>query len=80
MPAARFETRERTAHGRPTSAAAMTSGTVLMPTTSTPIPRNIRISAGVSYDGPSMAASTPVFSGRPISAAAACSNARRSGS
>ncbi len=33
--------------------SAMTSGTVLMPTASAPSVRSMRISAGVSYVGPS---------------------------
>src|SRR5690606_5751937 len=51
--------------------ATITSGTVLMPTASTPIERSIRYSARVSRLGPATAAYTPRRNGMPSASAAA---------
>src|SRR5690606_4990768 len=58
-PAARFAMQEIPAARTPIWFATVTSGTVDMPTASAPIRPSIRISAGVSYDGPLTAAYTP---------------------
>ena len=52
MPAARLVTTEQAATLSPRNRARITSGTVDMPTASAPRMRAIRISAGVSKDGP----------------------------
>ena len=52
MPAPRLVMTEQAATRRPRKRARMTSGTVDMPTASAPIMRAMRISAGVSKDGP----------------------------
>src|SRR5262249_29181562 len=64
-PAAALVTQLRHATRAPMCTAAMTSGTVLMPTASAPSVRSMRISAGVSYDGPAIIAYTPSCSGTP---------------
>ena len=46
---------EMAATRRPWARAAITSGTVDMPTASAPQERNMAISAGVSYEGPAAA-------------------------
>ena len=52
MPAARLVMTEQAATRRPRKRARMTSGTVDMPTALAPMTRAMRISAGVSKDGP----------------------------
>ena len=78
--AAALVTQLRHATRAPMCTAAMTSGTVLMPTASAPSVRSMRISAGVSYDGPAIIAYTPWCTGMPAPSAARKSIARSCGS
>ena len=64
----------------PMCRAAITSGTVDIPTRSAPSARMKRISAGVSNCGPSQAAYTPSPSASPSRSAASCASRRYSGS
>src|SRR5690606_32018843 len=62
----------------PMCPATITSGTVLMPTTSAPMPRSIRYSARVSRLGPGTATYTPRRSGMRNSSATSCASRCRS--
>ena len=64
----------------PQCLAAIASTTVLMPAMVPPQLFTIRISAGVSYDGPVNCTYTPSFSGMLSSFAAARSTSHSSGS
>jgi hypothetical protein len=77
-----FVTSESTQTAMPSSRAASTSGTVLIPTTSAPAARSSRPSAGVSYVGPDTHAYVPsasVARGRPSACAARNTCARSAG-
>src|SRR5699024_2839160 len=77
-PAARLVTREAASTSSPSPRAATTSGTVDIPTRSAPSVRSMRISAGVSYWGPGIAAYTPSAGREPVAATRASAAAERS--
>src|SRR5581483_8841939 len=64
----------------PSARAGTASGTTDMPTTSAPARRSASISAGVSYDGPGIAAYTPRETGIPSPRAAATASSASSAS
>src|SRR5581483_5642893 len=64
----------------PSARAGTASGTIDIPTTSAPARRSASISAGVSYDGPAIAAYTPRETGIPSPRAAATASSASSAS